>query len=83
MRDAGALGRRIRERRVERGLSQKQLAGDQLSSSYVSLLEAGERWPTLDALELIAAKLATTSKVLLNDQAAHPRERKELELDLK
>lgn len=83
MRDAAALGQRIRERRVERDLSQRQLAGAELSPSYISLLESGKRWPTLDALELIAAKLSTTSAALVSGQGSHPRDRSELDLDLK
>ncbi|MGZ4598010.1 MAG: helix-turn-helix domain-containing protein, partial [Actinomycetes bacterium] len=37
---------RLRARRREVGLSQSDLAGDELSSSYISLIESGKRTPT-------------------------------------
>ena len=35
------LGQRLRSLRIERGLSQADLAGDLVSPSYVSLIESG------------------------------------------
>ena len=52
-----AVGQRIRERRLLAGLSQTQLAGDDLSASYVSLIEAGKRQPGPEALQIIANRL--------------------------
>ncbi len=42
---ASSLGQRLRALRVERGLSQAELAGDLVSPSYVSLIEADRRSP--------------------------------------
>jgi tetratricopeptide (TPR) repeat protein len=55
---------RIRAKRQEAGLSQTALAGDELSPSYVSLIEAGKRTPTDEALSIIAARLSTTTHYL-------------------
>lgn len=60
------LPRRLRERRRELGLSQTELAGDSLSPSYVSLLEAGKRKPTPAVLEVLAERLGCTTAFLLH-----------------
>ena len=60
----GFVGR-LRERRVELGLSQTELAGDQISSSYISLLEAGKRVPTEPILAFLAERLNCTVSYLL------------------
>jgi transcriptional regulator with XRE-family HTH domain len=41
-----AFGRRLKELRVERGLSQAALAGNEISTGYLSRLESGARQPT-------------------------------------
>ncbi len=51
------LGQRLRALRVERGLSQADLAGELVSPSYVSLIEAGKRSPEPEVLEGLARKL--------------------------
>jgi transcriptional regulator with XRE-family HTH domain len=51
------LGQRLRVLRSERGLSQADLAGDLVSPSYVSLIEAGKRIPEKDVLDGLARKL--------------------------
>lgn len=58
------LGRRLRQLRLRRGLSQTDLAGDTLSPSAVSLLEAGRREPTARTLELLAQRLGCTVEYL-------------------
>jgi transcriptional regulator with XRE-family HTH domain len=58
------LARRLRDRRRELGLSQNAVAGDELSPSYVSLLEAGKRVPTAPVLALLAQRLSTTPEYL-------------------
>ncbi|MCG0287974.1 helix-turn-helix domain-containing protein [Streptomyces sp. PSAA01] len=42
------FGQRVRRRREELGFSQRRLAGDIVTASYISLLESGQRSPTLD-----------------------------------
>ncbi|GLX06611.1 helix-turn-helix transcriptional regulator [Microbispora sp. NBRC 16548] len=57
MSDQALVGKRIKQVRRQRGLSQAQLAHPELSDSYVSLIESGKRAPTAEVLELIAGKL--------------------------
>ncbi|MFG2584169.1 helix-turn-helix domain-containing protein [Streptomyces malaysiensis] len=54
---AAALGARIRRLRRSRGMSQADLAGDDLSPSYISLLEGGKRLPSAEVLEQLAVRL--------------------------
>ncbi len=54
---APTLGQRLRALRLERGLSQADLAGDRVSPSYVSLIESGRRSPEREVLEGLASKL--------------------------
>lgn len=54
-----ACGRRIRQLRLERELSQRALAANVpgISYAYVSRIEAGTRQPSLQAINRIAAVL--------------------------
>jgi transcriptional regulator with XRE-family HTH domain len=52
-----AFGQRLRALRVEHGLSQAALAGDSMSTGYLSRLESGARRPTSRVLELLAERL--------------------------
>jgi HTH-type transcriptional regulator, quorum sensing regulator NprR len=51
------LGERIRNTRKELGLTQAQLAGTELSKSFISLIETGRTKPSLETLTLLAARL--------------------------
>ncbi|MFE1769718.1 helix-turn-helix domain-containing protein [Streptomyces sp. NPDC059008] len=50
-------GRRIKELRVSAGMTQHDLAGSEMSSSYISLVERGKRIPSGRALKILAARL--------------------------
>ncbi|MFF3958349.1 tetratricopeptide repeat protein [Streptomyces sp. NPDC001890] len=78
---ANQLGSRIRELRRRLGLSQAELAGDELSPSYVSLLEAGKRMPSEDVLRGLAGKLNCEPEYLL--ECLHEDPGADLDLDLK
>ncbi|GAB2605761.1 hypothetical protein GCM10027269_72360 [Kribbella endophytica] len=52
---------------MQKGLSQKALASDVVTPSYISLLEAGERMPTLDVILHLARALETTPADLLGE----------------
>jgi transcriptional regulator with XRE-family HTH domain len=54
------FGRRLRELRVARGLSQAELVGTDLSAAYLSRLESGARPPTERVLSLLCARLGVT-----------------------
>lgn len=52
------FGRAVRVIRNARGLAQQDLAANcDLSVSYVSLIESGQRTPSLDTLSVIAREL--------------------------
>ncbi|MEU9289909.1 helix-turn-helix domain-containing protein [Streptomyces sp. NPDC048275] len=52
-----AFGRRLRKLRMARGLSQSALAGDGMSTGYLSRLESGARRPTDRAVTYLADRL--------------------------
>lgn len=62
--DPVAIGKRIAELREQRGLSQRQLAGDGCNNAYISVLEKGARSPSLDTLAYLAARLGTSARYL-------------------
>jgi transcriptional regulator with XRE-family HTH domain len=51
------VGQRLRRLRLERGMSQRDLAGPGVTFAYVSRIENGTRKPSLDVLRLLARKL--------------------------
>src|SRR4051812_7721023 len=60
------LGEAIRSLRSAAGLSQQQLAKDEgISPSYLSLVEADKREPTVSLLRLISKRLGTPAALLL------------------
>ncbi|WP_194293325.1 helix-turn-helix domain-containing protein [Actinomadura macrotermitis] len=66
MTSADSFGRRLRALRRQQGITQTELAGDELSTSYVSLLESGKRRPTVEIALKLAARLNVAPEVLLN-----------------
>jgi tetratricopeptide (TPR) repeat protein len=52
-----ALGDRLRQARLARGMSQEALAQPEFTKSYVSAVERGKARPSLKALELMARRL--------------------------
>ena len=63
--DPAVLGRRIKQARVRREMTQGQLAGDDASIGYVSRIESGQRRPELALLESLATRLGSTALSLL------------------
>jgi len=74
------LGQRLRALRVERGLSQAELAGDLVSPSYVSLIESDRRSPERDVLDRLARKLGCSALYL--ESGVAPEEITEQQLKL-
>ena len=56
-RHMSTVGERIRQRRLELSLSQRDLAAPGVSYAYISRLEANARTPSVRALRAIAPKL--------------------------
>ena len=55
------LGRRIKQIRIKKGLTQESLAARSgLTKSYISLLEAGKKIPAISTLSGIAVALGMT-----------------------
>jgi transcriptional regulator with XRE-family HTH domain len=52
-----SVGARLRRLRLERGLSQRELASPGVSYAYISRIEAGTRQPSVKALRRLATKL--------------------------
>lgn len=78
--DVAGLGERIRRARIERGLSQRDVAVPLLTPSYVSLIESGKRVPSPDALEHIAGVIGMDPSELRTGRS--PGAEAELELRL-
>jgi len=62
--DPRSIGDRIRERRGELGLSQRDLSRPGISYACISRIESGQRRPSLTALRTLAPKLETTARWL-------------------
>lgn len=62
------IGKRVKNLREAKGLSQRQLSAPGVSYAYISRIEAGTRNPSLKALIKIAPKLDTTALYLLTGQ---------------
>jgi transcriptional regulator with XRE-family HTH domain len=74
------IGGRVRRLRLERGLSQRQLAGPGTSYAYLSRIESGQRQPSLKALRAIAAKLDVSPEYLETGAAIPAVAERELRL---
>ncbi len=64
------LGRRIRQLRIRRNLTQQDLAAEDYSKSYISAIEQGKTRPSLEALQRIASRLQIPASTLLDPNAA-------------
>lgn len=61
------LGDRVRSARRERGLSQAQLAGDELTKGFISQVESGLVRPSVRSLQVIALRLGKSLDYFLGD----------------
>lgn len=74
----GSVGERVRDLRLTRRMSQAQLAGHDLSDSYISLIESGKRTPTPTVLKLLAERLGCTPEYL--SEGIEPEQRAHVEV---
>src|SRR6266508_3558318 len=58
------LAARIRDLRVQAGLSKTALARPRYTVSYVSQIESGKRTPSADAMEFFAERLGVSPRFL-------------------
>ncbi len=63
--DVRSVATRLRELRIEAGLSQRELATDGVSHAYISRLESGQRVASVQALIALARRLETTAERLV------------------
>ncbi len=70
MRADANVGQRVRALRLERGLSQRDLAAPGMSYAYLSRIEAGERTPSLSALIELADRLDTSALYLVTGKTS-------------
>lgn len=63
------LGERIKQARLEAGLSQRQLCGDRLTRNMLSLIENGSARPSMDTLRYFAQQLGRPLGWFLEEQA--------------
>src|SRR3569833_2029818 len=74
----GSVGERVRNLRLSKHLSQAQLAGTELSDSYISLIESGKRTPTPAVVRLLARRLGCLPEYL--SEGIEPEERLHLQV---
>lgn len=77
----GDLGERLRAVREDRRISQTDLAGSDLSPSYLSLIESGKRTPSDSVLQRLADRLDVSAHFLRYGSAAPEERVPELELE--
>ena len=75
------LGDRIRQARIEAGLSQAQLGAPHFTRAYVSAIELGKARPAMKSLEFLADKLGKpVSFFVADDEADRRRKVRDLEI---
>src|ERR671932_2871849 len=80
MRAGESIGQRLRRLRLEKGLSQRELAGPGVSYAYVSRIEGGQRRPSLRAVRVLARKLGVTAEYLETGSDIDDTEARELHI---
>ena len=63
------LGARLRQARLEAGLSQRQLCGDEITRNMLSQIENGSARPTMTTLQYLAARLGKPVGYFLEEEA--------------
>lgn len=79
-RSQSSLATRLKRLRVERGLSQRELAAPLLTASYLSLIEAGKRQPSEEVLAHLAQRLGVDVDDLRSGRSAALEAQLELRL---
>jgi tetratricopeptide (TPR) repeat protein len=72
-----ALGERVRQLRIARGLTQTELAGERFSKEYVSQIERGKTRPTAETVDWLADRLGVDATFLEIGVSSSERERVE------
>ena len=64
------LGQLLRQARLDAGMSQRELCGDRISRNMLSQIENGTARPSMDTLQILAARLHKTVGYFL--EKGHP-----------
>jgi tetratricopeptide (TPR) repeat protein len=75
-----SIGQRLRRLRIERGLSQQQLAASGLSVAHISRIESGQRRSSVRAIRLLAQELQVSPEYLETGHTVTASESLELRL---
>ena len=75
-----SIGQRLRRLRLEKRMSQRELAGPGVSYAYVSRIEAGQRRPSLRAIRVLAKKLGVSAQYLETGSMTTSEEDREIRL---
>lgn len=79
--DPARLGERVRDARTRLGITQGELAGDEMSTAYVSRIESGQRRPDPVLLDALATRLGVGVDTLLMGTTRDEQAELQLELD--
>ena len=63
------LGKKIRQARLDAGLSQRQLCGEEITRNMLSLIENGSAKPSMKTLQYLAARLGKNISYFLEETA--------------
>lgn len=63
------LGEKIRRARMEAGLSQRQLCGEEITRNMLSLIENGSAKPSMKTLQYLASRLGKSVSYFLEESA--------------
>lgn len=63
------LGQKLKQARLELGMSQRQLCGDVITRNMLSLIENGAASPSMDTLRYLATQLGKTVGYFLEEEA--------------
>jgi tetratricopeptide (TPR) repeat protein len=77
---AETIGQRLRRLRLERGLSQRDLAERGVSYAYISRIEGGARRPSVKALRMLARKLGVSADYLETGSEIRDTDQRELRI---
>ena len=62
------IGEKLRQARLEMGLSQRQLCGEVVTRNMLSLIENGSAKPSMKTLQYLASQLGKSVSYFLEEQ---------------
>ena len=62
------LGQRLKQARIEAGLSQRQLCGEEITRNMLSQIESGKAKPSMQTLTYLAQKLGKSVSWFLGEE---------------